>query len=282
MGPTLHYYFYGFRMDKYATTIRFGGYRPSVFLRHGLAVGVWMMSSLLMGIWLWRTKAVKVLCRFSMGFNVAALSIIFLLCRSLNAIILFAGGLLSYFAIRSLGLKSIALCLALMPVFYLVGRNIEIISAENLVETARRIDSDRATSLHIRLRHEELLAKKAWHRPLLGWGGYGRNRLQDEYGNDASITDAFWVSAFGVYGLVGLVSVGFVMLLPTVVFWSRYRTADWGDPELSPIAALVCIIPLYVIDCLMNTMLNPVFTVAAGGILGWLANKDDEPLSTSV
>ena len=71
------------------------------------------------------------------------------------------------------------------------------------------------------------------------------------------------------------VSVGFVLLLPTFVFWRRYRHVDWGEPGLAPIAGLVCVLPLYTIDCLMNAMLNPVFTVAAGGILGWLSNADD-------
>ena len=276
MAPTLHEHLYGFRTDRFMTTMRFGGYRPTVFLQHGLAVGIWMMSSSLMGIWLWRSKTVDHLGGIPMGLLVSVLFIIFLLCRSLNSIVLFAGGIFAYYVIRSWGWKSAVLCLALIPVFYIVSRNTAVLSTEELVEVARRVSEDRAQSLQVRLYHEERLAEKAWQRPLLGWGGWGRNRVYDEQGEDISITDGLWILTFGIYGLVGLVSLGLVLLLPTVVFWRRFRLADWGNPTIAPVAGFACILPLYAIDCLMNAMLNPVFTVAAGGILGWLANQELE------
>ena len=283
MGSTLHYYFYGFRTDRYATTLRLGGHRPVVFLKHGVALGIWMMSALMMGIWLWRTKAVRYVLSVPMGVIVGLLGIMFLFCRSLNAIILFAVGLFSYYAIRSWAWRSFALFLALSPAFYIVSRNVGIIASKNLVEIVRQhVDPDRATSLYIRLYHEERLVEKALHRPFFGWGGYDRNRLYDDDGNDVSITDGFWVGTIGVYGLVGLISVELVWLLPTIVFWRRYRFVDWGQPDLAPMVGFVCITPLYVLDCLMNAMLNPIFMVAAGGILAWLVNEDNKTCGTDV
>ena len=274
MAPTLHEHLYGFRTDRFATSIRFAGYRPTVFLQHGTAVGIWMMSSVLMGIWLWRTKTVEHLGGIPMGLLVSTLLIIFLLCRSLNSIVLFAGGLVTYHLIRFWGLKSTVLCLALIPVFYIVSRNTEVLTTDRLVEIAEQVSEDRAQSLYGRLYHEERLAEKAWEQPWFGWGGWGRNRVYDEQGEDTSVTDGLWVLTFGIYGLVGLVSLGLVLLLPTVVFWRRFRLADWGQPDLAPMAGFACILPLYVIDCLMNAMVNPIYTVAAGGILAWLANQD--------
>lgn len=277
MSPNLHYYIYGFRADKFINAIRFGAYRPVVFLQHGIAVGVWMMSALLMGIWLWRSKAVRFLHGFSMGFIVCALFVVFLLCRSLNAIILFVGGIFAYYVIRSWRWKSIVLCLAIIPVFYIVSRNNGMLSADILVGEVSSISEDRSRSLYGRLYHEEKLQEKAWRRPLFGWGGWGRNRIYDEDGNDISVTDGLWIIVFGTHGLVGLISLGFVFLLPSLLFWRKYRFADWGQADLAPMAGFACVIPLYVIDCLMNAMVNPVFTVAAGGMLGWLASKENIP-----
>ena len=271
MAPTLNYYIYGFRSQSYSTSIRFGGYRPIVFMQHGLALGVWMMSALLTGVWLWRTKVVPRLLNFPMGFNVLSLFIVFLLCRSLNAILLFCAGIFSYHAIRSLGFKVVILCIAVVPVFYIVSRDVGILSTERLTNYASIISSDRARSLYGRLYHEERLVEKAWQRPLFGWGGWGRNRVYNAYGEDTSVTDGLWIIAFGVYGLVGLVSLGMILLLPTFAFYRKYHVEDWAQAQFTPMVAFITILPLYTIDCLMNAFVNPIFTVVSGGMLGWLA-----------
>ena len=282
MGANLHQHFYGFRIDQFVTTIRFGGIRPVVFFTHGIALGVWMMSSLLMGIWLWRTKSIQILCGFSMGINVVALFVVFLLCRSLNAIVLFVVGLGVYYGIRTWRWNFLVLILALLPIVYIASRNTGIITSDQLIETTKNVNSERAVSLGARLFHEEQMVDKAWNRPLFGWAGWGRHRLYNDYGENISITDAFWVLAFGINGLVGLISVGLVLLLPTFIFWRKYHLADWGDPKLAPIVGFVCIIPLYTIDCLMNAMINPIYTVAAGGTLAWLSNKNKTSLNSNV
>src|SRR4051812_49225914 len=42
LSPQLHNWVYGFHAHQFAQTIRLGGYRPVVFMEHGLAVGLWM------------------------------------------------------------------------------------------------------------------------------------------------------------------------------------------------------------------------------------------------
>ena len=44
-------------------------------------------------------------------------------------------------------------------------------------------------------------------RPLIGWGGYGRNRVTTETGETISITDSLWSIVMGMYGFVGLAAV---------------------------------------------------------------------------
>lgn len=281
MSPQLNYYLYGFYPDVFRTTMRFGGYRPVVFLQHGIALGMWMMSAILMGFWLWRTKAVKLLYGIPIGLHLTALFITFCNCRAIGAIVLFVGGIFSSYVIRSFGWKSIVVCLALIPPIYIVSRDrdIGVLETDRLVEFASNVSEERSRSLFGRLHFEEMLVEKAWKRPVLGWGSWGRNRIKDEEGNDISVTDGFWIIVFGSRGLVGLLSIGLVLLLPTVTFWRKCRFLDWREPHLAPMVGFIIILPLYTIDCLMNSFPCLVFTTVAGGLVGWLSSSDDGTLS---
>ena len=67
MSPQLHRILYGFHAHPdFAQSIRFGGYRPMVFMEHGLMVGMWMASASLLGIWLWYGKVVDRLRGYKM------------------------------------------------------------------------------------------------------------------------------------------------------------------------------------------------------------------------
>jgi hypothetical protein len=43
-------------------TMRFGGWRPTVFMEHGLMVGMWMSMAAMIGLWLWWTGTLKRVC----------------------------------------------------------------------------------------------------------------------------------------------------------------------------------------------------------------------------
>ena len=59
MSPQLHRAVYGFStIVNFGQAMRFGGYRPNVFLSHGLMLGLFMATSTLVAWWLWRTGAV--------------------------------------------------------------------------------------------------------------------------------------------------------------------------------------------------------------------------------
>src|SRR5690606_1960632 len=68
-----------------------------------------------------------------------------------------------------------------------------VFPVENMVTVASRLSPERAHSLNVRFVNEEMLMAKARERPWFGWGGFGRNRIYDEYGKDVSITDGEWI-----------------------------------------------------------------------------------------
>src|SRR4030095_5953929 len=56
MSPCLHKMLYGYHQHVFAETRRFGGWRPMVFMHHGLMLALWMSSSSLCGLWLAKSR----------------------------------------------------------------------------------------------------------------------------------------------------------------------------------------------------------------------------------
>ena len=52
MSPQLHVWVYGYHQHAFGQALRWWGYRPMVFMQHGLMVGMWMSMTALMGYWL--------------------------------------------------------------------------------------------------------------------------------------------------------------------------------------------------------------------------------------
>jgi hypothetical protein len=53
MSPQLHNSIYGFHQHLFAQTFRFGGWRPMVFMDHGLMLAFWTMALGVMSAWMW-------------------------------------------------------------------------------------------------------------------------------------------------------------------------------------------------------------------------------------
>jgi len=133
---------------------------------------------------------------------------------------------------------------------------------------------DRVDSLEFRLKNEEILGEKAREQVVFGWGGWGRARVYDENGEDISVTDSLWIIAFGNYGLVGLISFVASMLVPVLAFcWFAYPARTWAHSNVAPAAVLMVIVLLFMFDCVLNAMPNPVYTLTCGGISSLVLNN---------
>ncbi len=275
MSPQMHYMVYGYYQHQFAQTIRFGGYRPMVFMQTGLMVGMWMAAASLLGVWLWRTRVLKLIVEVPVGLLLAVLVTTTILCKSIGAIALLLVGWLVLFACRMLRSSAVAILLAAVAPVYIAMRMADPTFGASLVSAAKSVaGKERAASLQFRMDQEQQLVKKAMLRPVLGWGGWGRNRVYDDDGTDITTTDGMWILVFGSQGLVALVSYfGVLMLAPLVTLW-RHGTRLWHDPALTPVAGLSVLLLLYAIDNVANAMYNPVFIMAAGGLTGFAAMRD--------
>lgn len=278
-SPQLHRIVYGYHAyADFSQAIRYGGYRPTVFMDHGLAVGAWMMAATLSGIWLWKTAVIKQLWNMPIKPLLAVLMITFFLCKSTGAYFLLVLGLVFLFSGKwfRTALPVFLLIVSICSYLY-VNAETETYFTDQIVSSlSGKVDAERVESLEFRFNNEEVLVDKARQRIVFGWGGWGRDLIFDEQGKQLTVQDSLWIIAFGHYGRVGLSSLTASMLLPVAsLFVLRYPARSWSKREVAPVAVVTMIVVLYMLDCVLNAMINPIFILASGGISG-LAMKERE------
>ncbi|TAE97826.1 MAG: O-antigen ligase domain-containing protein [Oscillatoriales cyanobacterium] len=269
-GPLLHQMVYGVNaFEDWGQARRLGGWRPVVFMQHGLMVGVWMMTAALIAVWLWQTGTLKKFQGKKIKTLAIVLTIAFFLCRSTGAYSLFFFALVILFCAKWFRTSLPLLFVIGYIAFYLYVAASGQFSSQDVMSVINPIfGEERAASLKFRFDMEEILGDKARQRFLFGWGDGGGNRVYDGYGKDISVTDSLWIIAFGINGAVGLVSLFSSFLLPVVAFTFKYPARTWSHPKVAPAAALGVAVTMYMFDCVLNAMANPIFAVIAGGISG--------------
>ena len=274
MSPQLHRIIYGYFPHSFAQTIRYGGYRPQVFMQHGLEVGVVMMAATLIGIWLWKTGAIRQIYGIPVSWLVSTLLMTFVLVKSTGAYFLLLLGIAVLYISCQFRTAILIVVMILSMSCYLAQNALteSYISDQIISSLENVVPQERLASLEFRFNNEELLVDKAREKIVFGWGGWGRNKVYDYNWDDElvdiTITDSLWIIAFGEKGLIGLSSLFLSFFLPVIGFVKRYPTAYWLNRKVAPAAVSVVVIMLYALDCLFNAMVNPNFILACGGIAG--------------
>ncbi|MCW6052225.1 O-antigen ligase domain-containing protein [Microcoleus sp. A2-C5] len=270
-GPILHQMVYGVNaFEDWGQARRMGGWRPVVFMQHGLMVGMWMMTAALIAVWLWQTGTLKKFQGKSIKTLAIVLTIAFFLCRSTGAYSLFAIALFILFSAKWFRTSLPLLLVIGYIAFYLYVAASGQFSSKDVMAVVNPIfGEERAASLKFRFDMEEILGEKARQKFLFGWGDSGGNRVYNQYGTDISVTDSLWIIAFGTNGAVGLASLFSSLLLPVIVFCLfKYPARTWSNPKVAPAAVLGVALTMYMFDCVLNAMTNPIFALIAGGISG--------------
>jgi len=269
-SPQFHKWVYGFHQHSFAQTIRSGGYRPMVFMQHGIACAMWMTASAIVGVWLWTSGAVKQVFGIPTFVLAPMLALTAAMCHSAGALMLLIAGLGTFWWVRTFKNTLPLLLLILFIPGYVTLRASQTWTGENLVQFAQKtFGEDRAASLEHRLQAENLLTQKALEQPYFGWGRWNRNRVIDpDTGKDLAVTDGLWVIVLGTTGWVGLTAIMLVILLPAVLYWRRCPPRWWLHPMAASGAAFAVLLPLHMIDNLWNAMLNPIYVLLIGAMMG--------------
>jgi hypothetical protein len=273
MSPQLSKIFYGFFPHSFAQHIRYGAYRPIVFMQHGLMVALWMAASTTVTYWLWRTKQIKKIWGVAAAFIVAILVALTILCKSANGWIFLLLGIFAFASYkRKKSSRLIRIVLLIVPL-YLMLRISRIISFEQVQALASKFfDELRVVSLTYRLRQEDLFGARAMEQPLFGWGGYQRGwPIDPETGGYLlSVVDSFWVIVFSGKGLLGLTSIFLALGLGPWLALAPPRNRRGGkdnNPPSADVIALSLAIIFFLFDCLVNAMINPVYILCSGALV---------------
>jgi hypothetical protein len=266
MSPQLHRSVYGYIQHSFGQHMRSGGFRPLLFMEHGLMVAMFFACATLIAYWRWRAGEARPVFRVPMSWVWPVLAATTVLCKSAGPILLLAGGLTVLEATRRWRSSLLLVALVLMPAAYCTSR-LAGWSTESLASLAEQYaPTDRAQSLRYRLDNEDILIAKALQRPWLGWSRWGRSRVYDEDGRDISVTDGLWIIVLGVSGLTGLALFLSVLALPGLLVVRRVPLRVWSHPRFAPAAALAVCVGLWAVDNQFNGMMNPIFPMMCGAI----------------
>lgn len=260
MSPQLHKTLYGFHQINFSMAIRFGGYRPMIFMQTGMAVSMYLLGSSMMAIARYRAGLAKL-------WTVVYLPAVVVVCKSSGAVIygiLFWPLLLFSKRFRII----VPTALALMSLLYPVLRGTDVFPADALVEYAEGFNEERALSLWFRFDQEFQLMERARERPVFGWGGYDRNRLFDPAtGEDLSITDGDWAIQIGTRGAVGFLGMYGMMTIPCLLLFFRMRRLR-SKLDRRLLAALALMSSVMTVDLLPNGLFHSIPLFLSGALHG--------------
>lgn len=268
LSPQLHNWVYGFFPHSFDQQMREGGFRPVVFMVHGLYVAFFAMTVTVCAAVLGKSAGPQ---RGGPLFAASAgMFVVLVLCKSLGSLV-FAIVLLPVALLAGLRTQlRIAAAIAVVAMLYPALRGAGVVPLDTILEAARSVSTDRADSLNTRIVNEESLLDRAAERPLLGWGSWGRNQIYDPVtGDDLSITDGYWIIVIGTSGWIGYIATFGLFGWPILSVWRTSR-----DPPARETAGLCLLLAINMVELLPNSTLQPWAWLIAGALLGHAEQGD--------
>jgi len=268
MSPQLHSSLYGYFPHSFGQQKRAGGFRPVVFMGHGLWVAFFTAVVLLSSSALWKNN--EKIRQFSAGKLSYFLMVVLFLCKSMASLIY---GFFAVIMIKKTSYKMqlrIALMLAVLAITYPMMSVMNIFPHQQLSSLAvEYMGEDRAKSLIFRFDNEKVLLTHGRERFFFGWGGWGRNRVyNEETGEDETVTDGRWIITFGTAGWFGFMAE-FGLLFVSVLYANKAaKIIKSSSKELTLLAAHALLVSIVMVDQLPNASLEPWLWLLVGVLLG--------------
>ncbi len=266
MSPMLHMHVYGFmpRTD-WLQNMRQGGWRPTVFMGHGLVIGFFMFLCTTAAITLKRAGMRRVL-RAPMWIVILYLFAMLVLCKAMGALIY---GAIAYALMTWLSVKNrmrVLTLFVLIVAAYPTSRMLDLFPVEAVIDAAKgTMGPDRAQSLEFRFDNEDLVLSKGSQKLWFGWGGFARDHVYDPYlGKDMVIQDGHWIVVFGHLGLWGFICTFSLILIP--ILKARKATAKLRGSDGTLLSGLAVITTICAVNLLPNMALPNLQLFFAAGL----------------
>lgn len=278
LSPQLHRMVYGFFPHSFGQQMRAGGFRPVVFLGHGLLVAIFCAMAATAAVARWREARGG--RRTRAGGIVLYFGILLVLCKSAGAIILAAVFVPVVAFLRAKRVAAIGAVVCITMLTYPAIRSAGLIPTATISELAGSFSSDRQGSLGVRLTNEDQLLRRAAERPIFGWGSWGRNRIySSEDGEDLSITDGTWIITLGMWGWTGyFAAFGLLCLGGIRPLWRKNKLN-----RISPASATLCaLLAINLLDSIPNSSVRPITWLLSGAIFVVSSKTNGPPTRSRV
>lgn len=268
LSPQFHAWTYGFHQHAFNQTIRGGGYRPMVFMNHGLALAMFVVAALICAVVLAKNRGRL----WGVSFRGWAIyiAVILVVCKSLGAFVWATISVPLLLFARPRWAMRFAAFLGIVVLLFPLIRAGGFVPTDTLVELAGAASDDRAQSLQFRFDNEDALLGRALEKPLFGWGEFGRNRVYAPDGEDLSTTDGEWIIDLGKWGFWGFYARYLLLVYPIFLAIRIHRQlTDVRTQRM--LSALVLIAGLLAIELLPNGLFSYLPLFVSGALAGIVA-----------
>ncbi|SEN32632.1 hypothetical protein SAMN05216227_101152 [Pseudorhodobacter antarcticus] len=274
LSPQLNVWIYGFFQHDFLQSMRGNGFRPMVFMPHGLWVAFFALMAAMAALVHLRLGTAAERPKQLMIFMY--LCVVLVLCRSVGPMVY---ALMLIPVILLLGRRwqiALAALLGVIVLSYPLLRGAQLVPMDAILDYAYAFSPERHQSLNFRVMNEEELLARAAYKPLFGWGGYGRNLIMDPIdGRILTIPDGQWIIVLGTYGWLGYIAEFGLLIMP-LIFLGREALLQ-RSTAFSPYACAIALIyAVNLVDLLPNATLIPFSWLMAGALMGYA-----EDLATS-
>jgi hypothetical protein len=269
-SPQLHTWLYGYFPTGFGfeDQMRDGGFRPVVFMGHGLLVSFFICTTAVAATAFWRTNTrVMRMLRLPASGITAYLCIVLVLCKSAGSTIY---GATLVPLVRFTGPKfqlGFAVLLVSVALLYPILRTTDLVPTGTVLDLAGSISLQRRSSLNTRFINEDQILEHTSQRFMFGWGRFGRGWIYDENGYMKSKLDGTWIITLGEFGFVGFLSLFGLLALPV---FSAVCACGFAESTKDRIflSAVALILAISIVDLLPNSSLRPWTWLIAGALLG--------------
>ncbi|MDP2339728.1 MAG: hypothetical protein Q8O67_02120 [Deltaproteobacteria bacterium] len=277
MSPQMHNWVYGFAQHDFIQTMRGGGYRPMVFMGHGLGLTLFLAAAVLAGITL--TLARKPTILRIRGRHMSIFLLIVLLgCKSLGAAVFALLFTVVLHLLAPKGQLRVLVLFAAVIVAYPVSRATEVFPHAEITQFIKdTAGPDRAQSIEFRFTNEAALTEHGAKKPIFGWGRFRRSMLFTPWKDEpVSVADGYWIGTYGARGAVGFICTFGLLLTPMFFLRSKIKKLTNADDRYL-LVGLACMLMLYTVDLIPNGLFTNFPFFFAGAVLGLVRGITSTP-----
>jgi len=266
-SPQLHTMIYGFFQHDFVQAMRAGGFRPFVFMPHGIWVAFFAFMCTMAAAVLFKQSEPS--RRGRMALLLILMIGLVVLCKTLGALLMSVVFVTVLLVLRPRAHLAISAMLATAVLTYPLLRGSGLIPMEAILARVAAYEPERAASLAYRFASEDVVLAHVEHKMMFGWGGWGRFVPHNPMtGGTDVVVDGAWVIAIGHSGWLGYVALFGLLAFPLVALWWQARK-PFAPPVPLPVSAVALILAANMVDLIPNDTLIPFTWLMAGAILGY-------------